>query len=267
MRTRLLALVTLALSVAPCVAQPVLDPGVAVSGALSHGDPKLDDGSYYDLYQFDVRAGAEYTVELRSDAFDAYLAAGQGGDVMEWLDDDGGGGTDARLTFTAPSSGRYVVRANSLLEGMTGPYTLVLAASAPDGRGPGAGPSPSFRTVGPLVQTQLERAAGLMGTQGFAMEGAVRPGALADGTQELVSLELRGGREYVVVGACDGDCSDLDLALVGPDGEAVGSDYERDDVPMVSASAARGGTYRLTVSMAACSADPCGYGVAVFARQ
>lgn len=128
-RTSLLLGVLLAVSAVPAAAQGNIRPGQSVSGELSSEDPTLDDDTHYDVWRFRGQAGHVYAVTLRSDDFDAYLAVGSsaeaGCDDCE-TDDDGGGGTDSRVEFRAPSSGGYEIRANSLMDGETGAYTLEL---------------------------------------------------------------------------------------------------------------------------------------------
>jgi opacity protein-like surface antigen len=123
------------------------------------------------------------------------------------------------------------------------------------------------QSVDRVVREQLEAAADMMRAEGYTQQGGIRAGALEDGEAESLTLELSGGHEYVIMGVCDADCSDLDLVLRDAGGSEVDSDYEVDDVPVVVAEVARNGSYRLTVSMAACSIEPCGYGVAVFAKR
>lgn len=128
-RTSLLLGVLLAGTAVPAAAQGDIRPGQSVRGELSSADPMLDDDTYYDVWRFRGQAGHVYAVTLRSDDFDAYLAVGSSagpscGDCES--DDDGGGGTDSRVEFRAPSSGAYEIRANSLSAGETGAYTLEL---------------------------------------------------------------------------------------------------------------------------------------------
>jgi hypothetical protein len=119
----------------------------------------------------------------------------------------------------------------------------------------------------PAVRMQLDSASVMMRSQGFAQQGAFRFGALNNGADESLSVDLRGGNSYIVIGVCDSDCDDMDLVLSDAAGNEIDSDYEMDDVPMVAAEVARNGTYRLTVSMPSCSIEPCGYGIAVFAQR
>ena len=124
----------------PLAAQAVLRPGTEARGELKGGDTRLDDNTYVDLWRFNGSAGQQVRITMRSSAFDAYLALGYPDDSGEWhpveSDDDGAGGTDARVSATLPRDGEYVVRANTLSEGQTGSYTLLLesgveAAPAP----------------------------------------------------------------------------------------------------------------------------------------
>jgi predicted small integral membrane protein len=103
--------------------------GQVVAGSLTASDHILSDGSFYDLYRFQAARGERFVITLRSEDFDAYLAlARSGSDGFDALvsDDDSGGGTDARITWSAPAEGTYLIRANSLRSGETGTYRLTL---------------------------------------------------------------------------------------------------------------------------------------------
>jgi hypothetical protein len=105
-----------------------LQLGRSVSGTLAETDASLDeDESFYDTYTLRGRRGQRVVVEMRSDSFDTFLHLGrmQGREFesME-TDDDGLEGTDSRLRYTLPEDGEYVIRANSVGSGETGPYTL-----------------------------------------------------------------------------------------------------------------------------------------------
>lgn len=115
----------------PLHAQTPIRVGQTVRGELSATDPTAGDDSHYDLYTFRARQGERVTFTLRSSAFDAYLAVGRmEGDEFDDIesDDDGAGGTDARVIITFDEAGDYVVRANSLSQGETGAYTLTAEA-------------------------------------------------------------------------------------------------------------------------------------------
>jgi hypothetical protein len=139
-----LAACALSLALAPAArAQSFVRAGQTVSGRLEASDPALDDGSHYDVWSYRGRAGERLVVTLRSDDFDAYLAVGRlsGGDCEDdcETDDDGAGGTDARVVLTLREDGVYGIRANSLDEGETGAYTLTVeSGEAPPLRPAGA---------------------------------------------------------------------------------------------------------------------------------
>lgn len=111
---------TFSVSVAP------LAHGRDVQGELSRADAP-DGGRPQDLYHFPGRAGEVVTITLESPRFDAYLVLEVVGSWQKVAtDDDGGGGTNARITVTLPVTGEYLVRATSFDAGETGPYTLRL---------------------------------------------------------------------------------------------------------------------------------------------
>ena len=114
----------------PAAAQVApIGPGQTVNGRLDVGDQQLTDDSYFDLYEYRGQPGEAIVVTLRSSDFDAYLQGGSasGADIaVEDTDDDGAGGTDARMSVTIGSSGVYRIRANSFGAGQTGAYTLSL---------------------------------------------------------------------------------------------------------------------------------------------
>ena len=107
--------------------------GETLSGELRPGDRKADDDSLYDVYVFKGQAGQRVAISLRSAVFDAYLHL-YGGDRELRTDDDGGGGSNARINVTLPETGDYVIWANGQGPGDSGAYDLELeqtAAQAP----------------------------------------------------------------------------------------------------------------------------------------
>ncbi|CAN5686907.1 hypothetical protein BH23GEM1_BH23GEM1_11670 [soil metagenome] len=100
----------------------------AVASELDGSDPKMHDGTPYELWSYVGRAGETIRITLRSGDFDAFVSIGTVTNgiftVMESAD-DGAGGTDSRLDITLPFSGEYAIRANSLSpRRSTGYYTL-----------------------------------------------------------------------------------------------------------------------------------------------
>ncbi|MDX2234241.1 MAG: hypothetical protein NW200_07060 [Hyphomonadaceae bacterium] len=108
--------------------------GQTVSGTLANRDAKAENGTPYDDHLVRLTADQGLEALMSSSDFDAFLRVGRGvGDEFEELksDDDGGGGRDARVRFSAPEDGVYTVRANALSQEMRGAYSLRLSAYTP----------------------------------------------------------------------------------------------------------------------------------------
>ncbi|MCR4338689.1 MAG: hypothetical protein NUW01_02260 [Gemmatimonadaceae bacterium] len=103
-------------------------PNSAVSSELDGSDPKMRDGTPYELWTYVGRSGETIRITLRSDDFDAFVSIGTiTNGVFTAIEsaDDGAGGTHSRLDITLPFAGEYVVRANSLSPRRpTGDYIL-----------------------------------------------------------------------------------------------------------------------------------------------
>lgn len=103
--------------------------GATARGGLSEADAMAEDGAYYDAYRFEAKAGEKIRFIMVSNAFDAMVQVGSGdSDEFEQLaaDDDGLSDTHARLDWTAPDEGTYVIRARSYASGETGDYVLTV---------------------------------------------------------------------------------------------------------------------------------------------
>lgn len=162
-------------------AQGPLRPGQTHSGTLSRSDPTADDRSHYDVWTYTGKRGETVTFTLRSSDFDAYLAFGrmEGGRFVPLdSDDDGAGGTDARLEVTLPGDGEYAVRANTLQGGETGSYTLFAQQ----------GSSPA------VVRASAGSSDGGIGA--FTSVGALRPAQAASGALEDTDPKTFDGTHY-----------------------------------------------------------------------
>jgi hypothetical protein len=90
-------------------------------------------------------------------------------------------------------------------------------------------------------------------------------GELRDEESRSLSIRLEANVEYLILGVCDEDCSDIDLVLKRG-GSTIDEDVATDDYPIVSVTPGKAEDYQLEVKMVACSANPCRYGVAVYAQ-
>ncbi|MDZ4693266.1 hypothetical protein [Terricaulis sp.] len=73
----------------------------------------------------------------------------------------------------------------------------------------------------------------------------------------LWSVYLEAGVNYRVYGACDNDCSDLDMEIYGVDGRFIERDAARDDTPYVQLTPAQSGRHYVRLWLYECSAEPC----------
>ena len=139
MRLRLIVAAAVFCSIAlvqPLEAQGAISAGQTVSGRLDASDYLRDDGTYYDDWFYEGRAGERITVTQRSSDFDSWLLIGRvvnGTFQLDEFNDDDAGGNDSRIDYTLPTSGRYVIRVNVVGRGRTGAYTLRVDRSGSGG--------------------------------------------------------------------------------------------------------------------------------------
>jgi hypothetical protein len=103
--------------------------GSVTSGRLEAGGSQLPaDGSYFDTYTFEGRAGQQIQITMTSDEIDAYLILldPNGNSLIQ--NDDSGDELNAQIVYTLPVSGRYTIYANAYSPGQTGAYRLELRA-------------------------------------------------------------------------------------------------------------------------------------------
>lgn len=101
-------------------------PNLTLNETLSSGDCDAGGGSFGDDVIVYLREGEQLDVTMTSTAFDAklFLFGEIASNDFFVSDDNSGGGTNARLTFTAPVTDFFELRPTSALSGKTGAYTL-----------------------------------------------------------------------------------------------------------------------------------------------
>jgi len=85
---------------------------------------------------------------------------------------------------------------------------------------------------------------------------------LSNNTYQEVRYTLYAGVTYIFVGACDRDCSSLQLKLYDGYGQVIARD--NGVIPAVSTTVAQSGVFYLRVSMHACEVQPCWAGIGVY---
>lgn len=104
------------------------------------------------------------------------------------------------------------------------------------------------------------------GLRGYTLTHEPMIDALDRGRSDYITINLRAGTSYGIVGVCDRDCRDLDIALYDSRGNLITSDLEDDDIPAITINPSRSGTYRVRVDMANCNTNACYYGIGVFGQ-
>ena len=101
-------------------------PDVTLDETLSIDDCDAGSGSFGDDMIVFLREGEQLDVTMTSTAFDAklFLFGEIASNDFFVSDDNSGGGTNARLTFTAPVTDFFELRPTSALSGKTGAYTV-----------------------------------------------------------------------------------------------------------------------------------------------
>jgi hypothetical protein len=78
------------------------------------------------------------------------------------------------------------------------------------------------------------------------------------GTDHRWVVSLTSGAAYTFLGACDGDCTNVDIEVIDMNtGGVVASDVLPDDFPVVQFSPPADGQYMARLMMRSCSVSPC----------
>ena len=89
-------------------------------------------------------------------------------------------------------------------------------------------------------------------------------GTLRPSESHFLNATIRGGDEVVITGACDEDCTDIDLVIYDDRGRELDRDVLVDDQPVLNFRAPYSGDYEIEVVMYNCSTSYCYAGVALF---
>ncbi|NEO95933.1 MAG: hypothetical protein F6K56_39595, partial [Moorea sp. SIO3G5] len=117
----------------PSSGQRIALESTTVRDRLNSNSETLENNSYYNRHTFEGKAGEQITIELTSEEFDPYLILIDPDGNRIAKDNNGGEGKNARITVTLPTTGTYVIWANSYNQQETGNYTLSWrAATASD---------------------------------------------------------------------------------------------------------------------------------------
>jgi hypothetical protein len=117
------------------------------------------------------------------------------------------------------------------------------------------------------VSKALERSATTLRDRGYQTSAAPKFGLLFVDESGKIEFPVSGNAEFVVVGACDDDCTGLQLVIANGTGYEIDAARGPGNSPVVKVSPPMlPGLYRVTVTLSGCKVSPCRYGVAAFIR-
>lgn len=225
----------------------VLGPGSEVQGELTDTTPTVtEDGPHALAWEIAGRAGAGVTIEMFSDAFDAFLVVTGPGLDEPLSDDDCGGGTDASLTFAFPSDTVYRVLATTFTPGETGPFSLFVTTAVDPANAPCRG-SPDLDITAELDALHVEGTIAV-GHETIGMLSADDE-TTADGSYaEAWEIDGTAGDSATI--DLVSDAFDAFLVLMGPGIEGIMSDDDGAGAcnSRITVTFPENATYRVIVS-------------------
>ncbi len=102
---------------------------------------------------------------------------------------------------------------------------------------------------------------------GWAPQGEIRPGALANGAEARLDYPLAAGTTYRFVVVCEPGCGAGDVELLDPAGARVGDPKPLVEMPKLDAAPATAGTYKLRVAMTDCATETCAWSARLYAKR
>ena len=102
-------------------------------GTLAAGDEQLPAGEYADHFTLEGTEGEHLVLDLRSSAFDPYLALGLPGGEQWQNDDHEGSASRSQIAVVLPKTGSYVVVVTSYKPGESGAWELTISRSGDQG--------------------------------------------------------------------------------------------------------------------------------------
>jgi sugar lactone lactonase YvrE/pimeloyl-ACP methyl ester carboxylesterase len=216
-------------TVPPLPCGPIsVSSGQQVSGVLDSSCLSTRrSGRYFKLYSFTASSGDAIAASMSSTQVDAYLyLLGPTGSVVA-SNDDGGGGSNSRIQYTAASGGTYTIEATTYGSGSSGSFTLELSA--------GSGGSVNCTTA-TISSGQTQN-----GALTSSCPSARRPGSYA----KTYTFPANSGDS--ITASMSSSQFDSFMYLVGPSGQVVASndDGGGDSNSRIQHTAASGGTYTI----------------------
>lgn len=221
------------------------------------------------LWEINLRAGVNYRVYGACDNDCSDLDMEIYGPDGSLVDRDVATNDTPYVQVTPERNGSYYVRAWVFACSSEPCYSgfRVVSGGTPAERAEEAAQQVASDDYMGVVHAELEDAGAAhlaAGYTAFGEDSVQAIGVTGEGYRQAVHLE--GGRSYVFQGACDQDCSDVDLEILDPSGASVARDVETDDRPVVAVNPAASGDYTVRIWLAQCGVEPCYVGIRGFVR-
>lgn len=89
---------------------------------------------------------------------------------------------------------------------------------------------------------------------------------LSAGNNFTYSSQMNQGGRYVVTGACDQDCTNVDISVTNETGTVIARDEKPDALPEVLVVPSASGKYTVMVMVVECSNEPCYFGLGIYSE-
>jgi len=116
------------------------------------------------------------------------------------------------------------------------------------------------------ILERLSQVEAVSAAEGFQRIGEPTVGQLRQGQTFNVPATLDAGVEYRIIGVCDNDCGDLDLALFDQSSNLISQDNLVDATPIVTVSPQWTGSFTVQAAMHRCTVEPCFYALVLYGR-
>jgi hypothetical protein len=110
---------------------------------------------------------------------------------------------------------------------------------------------------------QVEQA---LAAQGFQQVSPPVTGQLGVGQTQNWPVTMSVGYEYQIVGVCDNDCGNIDLAVYDENNTLVASDVLADATPIATIAPRWTGAFTAQAVMQHCTVQPCYYALVLYGR-
>ena len=92
-------------------------------------------------------------------------------------------------------------------------------------------------------------------------------GRVSTGKETRFTVQLIGEINYAIMGACDENCSELNLTLNNANGERIALDETQDGMPVISFTPPSSSGYQITAIIDECQTENCEFGILLFVAK